>query len=237
MANGIYSGLSGAIANERRVDLISHNLANINTSGFQQFRMALEEVKGAAGSDQLSFAMPSPIKVDTTPGPISSTGNPLDIALTEGVHMAVIANGKEAFIRGGTLMVLPDGRLTTNEGLEVLGKEEPINLPQDARDVIIHADGTVEADGVEVDKLRMVEFERPEDLIAGAGNKMMDPGTAGRMQAVSQRPVIAGYIERSNLNAVRGITDLITAHRSYDATMKVLETFSHIEKRASKDIR
>ena len=237
MGSGIYTALSGAIANENRVELISHNLANITTNGFQQFRMALKSVQSSVPNDELTFAYPSEVVTDTTSGPIVATGNPLDVTLGKGVYMVVDDGRQEAFVRGGTMVIRPDGKLVTNEGLLVKGsKEEFVKIPSDVKSVEIAVDGTVMADGEEVDKIRLVGFENQDALVSKEGRKLRDPGGAKPIEVTSSQPVMAGYLEKANINAVRGMTDLIAAHRNYDATMKVVETFAAVEKRTARDM-
>ena len=110
------------MAEERRVELLSHNLSNVNTKGFKQFRIALESVQGAKAADEISFAMPTQVQSDLRSGPIVSTGNPLDVMLTDGVHMEVQANDKVGYLRSATLMMRPDGAVITDEGDAVMGK-------------------------------------------------------------------------------------------------------------------
>jgi flagellar basal-body rod protein FlgF len=236
MANGIYSALSGAVSNERRVEMISHNVANVNTSGFQPFQMALESVKAVSGNDETLFAMPAAIEADTRSGPIVATGNPLDVALTEGVHIAVTDGTRNGYVHGATLMVRPDGRLTTTEGLAVLGKEGPISVPANARDVEVGPDGDVTADGGVVDKLRLVEFANPKALKAAEGRIVFDGGGAGERPTTAVSPVMSGYVEKPNYSAVQGMSGLIVAHRSYDAMIKLIETYSALEKRTAREV-
>jgi flagellar basal-body rod protein FlgF len=236
MANGIYSALSGAISDERRVELISHNVANANTAGFQPFQMALESVKATPGNDETLFAMPAAIEMDGRAGPLVSTGNPMDVALTEGVHIAVSDAKRDGYVHGATLIVQPDGRLVTSEGLAVLGKDGPITVSASAREVAVGPDGEVTADGEVIDKLRLVEFDNPKALQAGDGRIVFDGGGAGERPTTAVSPVMAGYVEKPNYSAVQGMSGLIVAHRSYDAMMKLVETYSQLEKRTARDI-
>ena len=234
MADGIYTALSGAVADERRVELLSHNLANMSTDGFRGFRMALESVRGA--SDEMSFAMPAVTEVDTRPGPITATGNPLDLSMAEGVHFAVRDGDRDGFVRGGTLVVMPDGTVGTEEGYRVLGKQEVINVPKDVKSLSVSTDGAVIADEVEIDRLRLVEFEDPTQLQEGQGRVLFDSGQAAPRQTTATQPVLPGYREEANVNAIQGMTELIAAHRSYDAMSKMIESFSAMEKRTARDM-
>jgi flagellar basal-body rod protein FlgF len=237
MADGIYSALSGAVAQMTRIEIESSNLANISTPGFKQFRMALEAAQGKTGGKELSFASVAPAVMDLRAGPLRETGNPLDVALDEGVYMAVADQSKVAYSRGSTLMLRPDGTLVTNEGMPVLGPEGKITVPSGAGEVAIGADGAVLADGAPVGRIRLVEFGNQQALVHGPGQTLVDPGGAIARAAQSAQPLRAGYREEPNMETIRGVTDLIAAHRSYDAALKAVETFSHVNKRAATDIQ
>ncbi len=237
MGNGIYSALSGALADAQRMEVISHNVANVSTPNFRQFRMALMSADGAAKSDELSFAVPSKVQVDSQAGPLRATDSPLDIALSNNVFIEVRENDKPAFVRGGTLVLKPDGSLVDDRGHQLMGAEQPIKLPPDTKSIVVLPDGTVEADGNSFDQLRLIEFDDPQALTPGTGRLVYDSGAAGPRPAETPSPVLSGYIEQSNIGVVRGITDLIAAHRHYDVALRAIETFKQVDKRAATELR
>ncbi|MCP4679334.1 MAG: flagellar hook basal-body protein [Deltaproteobacteria bacterium] len=234
MASGIYSALSGAMADVRRMEVVSHNLANTGTSAFNQLRTAFEAIQGEAKTKEITFAAPTQTIRDVRSGPLRATGNPLDLALSEGVYMTVASGEKTAYMRGATLVLKPDGTLSTEEGFTVLGENNAIRLPLDARSIMVGPDGTVMADGQESGKIRLVEFNDQQALVHGSDRSFVDPGGAGAMPSTAAQPIATGYLEQSNIDMVRGMTEMIAAHRNYDATIKALETFSSIEKRAAR---
>ncbi|MDD5308886.1 MAG: flagellar hook basal-body protein [Deltaproteobacteria bacterium] len=237
MADGIYTALSGAVAEMNRIEVNSHNLANVSTPGFKQFRLALEAVGGASQAKELSFAAMAPPQMDLRAGPLRETGNPLDVALDEGVYMAVADGGKTAYSRGGALMLRPDGTLVTNEGMPVMGEGGKIVVAPGASNITVAPDGTVQADDAPAGRLKLVEFGNQQALQQGQGQTFIDPGGAGARPAARAQLVRAGYREEPNMEAIRGMTDLIAAHRSYDAALKAVETFSQVNRRAARDIQ
>lgn len=236
MGNGIYTALSGALVGEHRVDVLSHNLANINTTAFKRIRSSFEEVLGPSNNKALSFAQTAIDATDYSAGPIISTGNPLDIALVEGTHLTVQDGADIAYVRGATLTLLPDGRLATTNGQLALGADGPIRLPADVNSIAIGPTGAVSADGAAVGRLRLMEFTNPDVLLESSGGTLKDPGTAGARRTSALAPVMSGYLEKSNGSIVEGMIDMITAQRHYDATTRVIQNFSQIEKRAARDI-
>ncbi len=235
-SNGVYTALSGAMANVKRLEIVSHNLANVSTPAFGQFRMALEAIQSKSDTKEITFVQPAQIERDIQPGPFRATGNPLDVALTKGVYMAVKNGDKTAYIRGATLVPNPDGTLVTEEGHKVLGRADIVRLPPGTRSVVITPDGTVKADDNQVDRLRLTEFNDPQALVQGTKRSFVDPGGAGPMLTTATSPIAAGYREESNINIIQGMTEMIAAHRNYDTMVKTLETFSRIEKRAARDL-
>lgn len=237
MASGIYAALSGAIASEARVDILSHNLANAHTTGFQGFRTVLETAQGAVKNEELTFASVPQAVTDTSPGPIVNTTDPLDLALFTGVYMGVESGGEQGYTRGGTLLPMEDGRVLTTEGHVVLDESgAQLVVPADVRDLRVQSDGAVLADGTEVGRLQLVEFQNESGLIQDQGRFIVDGGNANPVAAAANRPVMPGYLEMSNISAVKSMTDLISAQHSYSASIKVIESMQMMEKKAAEGL-
>ncbi|MBN2803445.1 MAG: flagellar hook basal-body protein [Deltaproteobacteria bacterium] len=237
MTDGIYTALSGAMADASRIDIISNNLANVSTAGFKQFTSTLNSTKGAAKAKELDFVQIGAVTMDNEAGPLKSTGNPLDIALSANVFMAVEEKGREAYVHGASLLAGPDGNLMTVNGQPVYDTEKQlINISPDAKDVSILPDGTVTVDGEEAGKIKLIEFANTKALKKNSGKTVIDGGGANPSISTLSRPVMSGYLEQANIDAIRGMTDLIAAHRSYEAAVKAIQTHGEIEKRAANDI-
>ncbi len=237
MGNGIYVALSGALTDTRRVEVISNNLANAKSAGFKQFQMAAEAVKGADGSNEMTFAVDAPPQIDFRLGDLNATESPMDIALTEGVFMAVRDGNQTAYRRGGSLIIRPDGIMINQEGQTIMGKEDQIKIPEGQEHLVtIRTDGTVVVDGNEFDQIRLTEFRNLQGLRKADGSTLVDTGRAEPITVETKYPVMVGYREEGNISLISGMTDLITAQRSYEAALKTVETFSHIEKRTARDI-
>jgi flagellar basal-body rod protein FlgF len=243
MADGIYSALSGVMTNMQQIEVISHNMANISTPSFKIERTASQAVAPAAGANgELTFAMPTASVTDLSQGPLMSTDNPLDVAFTEGVYLAVRDNGQTSYVRSTTLSALPNGTLTDDLGRPVFtegkgeGEENVIKIPDGTKEITISSDGSVEADGNLVGRLRLVSFQDEQALISGGNKLFIDPGGANAIPPENAAPVMAGYREQANFSAVKQMTDMIAAHRTYDITMSAVRTFGQIEKRGANNI-
>jgi flagellar basal-body rod protein FlgF len=237
MANGIYAALSGALNNVRRIEIVSHNLANVSTPAFKMERMATEAVAPPANADgELTFAMPAVQQTDLSQGPLLATENPMDIALSEGTYLQVLDNEKTAYMRGATLAAMPDGTLATSEGHAVYGDHDLVKIPPGALEIVIGANGDVVVDGARIDRLRLVSFENEQGLLAGSDRTLIDPTGNSAVTTTTQAPVMVGYQEKANLSMIKQMTDMIAAHRLYDVTMNAINTHRQVESKAAREI-
>ena len=237
MASGIYAALSGAMANEARVEIISHNLANANTVAFQGFRGVMESAQGRVKTDELTYAAKPLAVTDTSQGPIMNTDDPMDLALSAGVYMGVEESGRQGYVRGVTLVPMEDGRLLTTTGQTVLNDSgQTMTLPSNVRDLRVQPDGTVIADGTVVSQLKLVRFENEQALEQSQGRFIVDPGDANPVAAANSNPVMSGYLEMANRSAVKSTTSLILAQNSYSASIKMIETMDSLEKKAASGL-
>ena len=142
----IYNAMAGAKAAMQRQDVLSHNLANVSTTGFRAEMASFRAVpvRGDGASTRV-YALESTPGHSEASGPVQSTGRALDVAVSGRAWLAVQAlDGSEAYTRGGALDVDPEGQLVTRSGLPVLGDGGPITVPANAQ-IDIAADGSVSA--------------------------------------------------------------------------------------------
>lgn len=241
MSDGIYVALSGAIAQQRALDVVANNVANAATTGFRasrvSFREAVANARGAGGPDDpLRYAVVARVRADATEGALTTTGRPLDAAIQGRGYFAVETPAGPRYTRNGAFVVAADGVLRGLGGAAVLdASERPLRLPEAARDVRIEADGSVVADGASVGRLRIVTFASP-DALENEGAGLLRPA-AGAAPEEARTPVLAlGALEGSNVNAVAGLTDLIAATRGFDAFQRVIASFRQIDERTARDV-
>lgn len=243
MSDGIYAALSGAIAQQRSLDVVANNVANASTHGYRGDRVAFRQELASASSggpapDALRFVSVSQVSTDTTQGALQETGNTFDVALQgEEGHFVVETPNGFRYTRAGSFTTDAEGVLQTQDGHRVMGvPEDParirpveLRIPPDATDVAIAADGTVStADGV-LGQLRIVD-------IAGEEKEGFTLFTARSAEASEGTTVVQGYLEASNINAVAGLNELITVSRSFEAFQKVIETFRQLDTRTARDV-
>jgi flagellar basal-body rod protein FlgG len=241
---------TGMAAQQLNVEVISNNIANMNTVGFKRQRAEFQDLlyqdmerAGAQTSDSGTI-VPTGIQIGvgvkagsvyriTEQGSMTQTGNKLDVAINgRGYLQVLLPSGETAYTRAGNLSRNADGQLVTSEGYQVIPQ---ISIPQDATDVSISQTGQVQITQAGqtaptvVGQLQLATFANEAGLEAKGDNLFMESGASG--PAVTGDPgstgfgvVLQGYTEASNVDAVTEITSLINAQRAYEMNSKVVNT-------------
>ncbi|HRP27851.1 MAG TPA: flagellar basal-body rod protein FlgF [Burkholderiaceae bacterium] len=233
----IYLSMSGAKAAMQRQDSLANNLANVSTTGF---RAELEATRAVpvlgSGASTRVFALETTIGHSDAPGPITTTGRSLDVAVKGASWLAVQAlDGTEAYTRAGSLDVDAEGTIVTRSGLQVLGDGGPIQLPPGS-EATIAADGSISArlpngSSSVVGRLKLVTPEAPlargaDGLFRAIGGEALDADPLARVQD--------GALEGSNVSAVENMVAMIAAARQFEAQMKLMQTAQDDERAASQ---
>jgi flagellar basal-body rod protein FlgF len=226
MADGIYVGMSGAVARAEQLDAIADGLANAQTPGFKASRPAFASVLADAQPLRSHVAAVA-TAVDPRAGLMQTTGNALDITPDGGAFLAVrTPSGEVAYTRDGRITLDNEGRLRVASGL-VLGKSgEPITIP--AQQVpAIGSDGAVTAEGQEIDRLALFQLAGPLERRGGALY------AAPSVEPIEAR-VQVGTIELGNYTALEAAVGMVTAQRAFEHSMQVIETYKKIGDRSNE---
>lgn len=239
---------TGMSAQQMRVEVISNNLANMNTTGYNARRADFADllyqqatrpgsISAADGSVvptgvQLGLGVrPAAVSVNVAQGSLSQTGGSLDVAIEgQGFIEVTLPSGLPAYTRDGALAQSGDGLIVTAEGYAV---SPGVTVPSDARSISINANGEIYAyfsDRVEPELLgqfTLAGFANPRGLEAMGSNLFLETAASGA--ALVGQPgedglgtLRQGYLEDSSVDAVREITDLIEAQRGYELNAKVI---------------
>ena len=222
MYKGIYIALSGALLKQKQLDLSAQNMANAATSGYKKerisFRNSLIPVdnKPAGAPDGRSMSDVSAVATDFSPGAMMKTGNPLDLAINGDGFFALEGN---TYTRNGNFRIDGEGYLVTQDGRRVLGSGGPVSVQGGRIDV--SASGEIFVDGVSAGTLRIVDFPDKNVLekLSGGVFYTRTPGREINTQ-VSQ-----GYIEASNVEAVREMVEMMVSLREFEAYQKMIIAF------------
>ena len=228
------------------LDVISNNLANVNTAGFTkskiEFQDLLYQTYRPAGADQgggnllptgLQVGHGSRVvatsKVFTT-GEFTSTGQQLDVAIQgDGFFEVQLADGTRAYTRDGALKRGSDGRVMTSDGLVVQGGFQPI--PAGTTDISISPNGDVEtrgSNGSQTFKVTMVRFGNPAGLDSVGRNLYKETPASGTPEIGNAGEngfgtMQQGYLEMSNVKVVEEMVNLIVAQRAYEVNAKSVQ--------------
>ena len=248
MQNALLIGLSRQTMLERQLDVVSNNIANVNTSGFKADASLFEEylMSGAhednfVGSDRrVSFVQDRGTFRDFSQGAADQTKNPLDIAIDGGGFLVVQTAAGERYTRDGGLSINNQGQLVTASGQPVLGNSGPIVFQPTDHDIAIAADGNISVqEGVNHTdsvrgKLRLVSFADAQRLLK-EGSNLYSAGTAAAQPDTASR-VRQGFIEKSNVNSVAEMSRMIEVTRTYTQIATLLQQQSDLHKSAIQQL-
>lgn len=227
----LYIAMSGAKETLLSQAVNTHNLANVNTTGFRADLAAFSsmQVRGP-GYDSRAYALSEDRGVDFSYGALLSTGRDLDVAVNGDGWIAVQApDGSEAYTRAGDLRIDSAGLLTTGTGLPVLGNAGPIAIPPFEK-MAIGGDGVISIRSLgqapntlaEVERIKLV---RPAltDLLKGEDGLLRTRDGAPQPSAADVE-LVAGTLESSNVNGVDAMVNLIQLARQFEVQVKLMKT-------------
>lgn len=225
MENSIYLGLSKQMVLQTNMDIVANNVANINTPGFRGqnlvFKEYISDPKGA--DDPLSFVFDEKEYEITDPGPVSVTGNALDVSLTGPGFFGIQGPGGETnFTRAGNFQLDAKGVLTTAAGFPVADTGGgPIIVPEGSTEIKIDETGFVSNQDGQLGQIMVMEFDNIQTLEAMGNNlyRAPVPGVPAIDTVVKQ-----GQLEGSNVKPVVEMTRMIETLRSFQSVQNILQT-------------
>jgi flagellar basal-body rod protein FlgF len=227
MENTLLVALSNQGVLRRQMDVIAHNIANMNSSGFKAQRLVIEDhtvrLRGGetAFGEDLAFVRDVASVRDLSEGGLESTGNPFDMAVRGEGWFVVESDAGERYTRNGHFRVDSGGRLVTADGHPVLGEGGgPIVLGARDAQLVVAGDGTVSGDEGEIGRLRIVRFEDSRSLDAVAGGLM---ASTTPPVAVANPDIVQGMLEGSNVEPIIEMTRMIRVQRAYDSARKLID--------------
>lgn len=245
MLKNIYSPLSGGTAIERKIEIISNNLANTNTTGFKEemlalesqqanpwpsyrnplppahFKMDMREVFPLRG-DEIDYTVIGDVKTDFSQGSLRDTGSRLDVAIEGDGFFSVMTPFGERFSRDGSFILNSEGMLMTRSGGVVQGEKGAIVGLSEGNLKILPSGEVYEGDRF-VDRIRVTSFQDTSLLQKLGENLFVHDGPPTNAQTSPAR-LAQGHLEASNVNPVKNLTNLIVAHRTYEALQKAVKS-------------
>ncbi|HVM59899.1 MAG TPA: flagellar basal-body rod protein FlgG [Verrucomicrobiae bacterium] len=245
MLRALYSAASGMNAQQDNLDIISNNLANVNTTGFKsskiEFQDLLYETQRQAGTDQGSGdQLPTGIQVGHgsqvvatekvfSQGELSSTGEQLDVAIQgDGFFEVQLPDGTLAYTRDGGFKTNSNGQVVTSNGLPVQGFQA---VPQGTTNITISSNGQVSyttPTGTTTFQIQLARFENEGGLSALGGNLYQETTASGTAELGTPSTngfgsLAQGYLELSNVQIVKEMVNMIEAQRAYEVNSKAVQ--------------
>ena len=231
MESTAYVALSRQMVLGRQMEVIAHNVANMTASGFRAEAMLLEPVPvDAGGGQRLAFVQDVGMIRDLAPGPVTTTGNPLDLAIEgEGYFTIQTADGVR-YGRSGQFRLNELGELATADGDLVLDDGgAPLAVPLDAGEITIAADGTLSTAAGVAGRLELVTFADEQRLRkVGGGLYRTDQAPL----PASDARLVQGALEGSNVHPIVEMTQMMATLRAYQGTQRLLDTHHDLQRKA-----
>lgn len=218
--NGMTSAAGSLAMLERRQQVLANNLANVNTSGFKR-----EQVFARLVDDAVAV---TDTRVDLTPGTLTESNNPLDLAMEgDGFLVVSTANG-ERHVRGGSFRLDETGRVVDGAGDPLLGEAGEITLPvTGANRIEIDATGKVAVNGRDVARLRVERIAATANPEHEGGVRFLPDVSREPVPAASRR-VKQGFVEESNVNPLTAMTAMIEVLHRFGAAQKTISTLDSV---------
>lgn len=252
MIRGLYIANTGMNVQTKRMDIISNDLANVNTAGYKKdtavvssfpeiLTARIEDMQNHVPNDAHIGTMTFGAKVDGVytqfvQGSVMNTGSPTNMAIQGNGFFSISTPNGTKYTRDGSFSINQAGNLVTQEGHPVLGQRGVISLGeeylQSGSELQIKTNGEVMINGEVVDKLSIVAFadnqsltKLEDNLYEGGGGTVAFEGT-----------VLQGFLETSNVNPVTAMVDMITVSRAYEANQKMIQVHDNLLGKAVNEL-
>lgn len=261
MERSLWTAATGMAAQQMNMDVIAHNLANVNTSGFKKSRAEFQDllyqtVNAPGTSSSSSTNLPSGIQIGLgartsavkkvfLQGDFRPTENPLDLVIEgKGFFRVNRPDGTAVYTRDGAFTTDENGTLVNALGYQL---DPPITIPQDAKGITVGRDGTVsvrlaDESTAEIGNLELSDFVNPTGL-QSLGSNLFAP-TVASGDAISGTPgqdgigeIGQGFLETSNVSIVGELVDMISAQRAYELNSRAIRTADEMLRNLSELVR
>ena len=245
MIRGLYTAYTGMLNEQYRMDIMSNNLANADTTGFKKegsTSQAYSEVMAVKIKDlsenpnvpQRLGNMSLGVKIgetytDFSQGSLRDTGNTYDLSIGGDGFFNIEFTNKAGetstkYTRDGGFTLTKDGYLVTKDGDYVLGDNGRIQLSTTAAKTAVDRSGNIYQDNKLVASLKITKFE-DTNYLTHYGENMWDAKKGAVASDATDASVYQGYLEMSNTSVVKEMVNMITISRQYESNQKMIQTF------------
>jgi flagellar basal-body rod protein FlgF len=262
-AKGIYSAMSGAMAQSQRLETISNNLANANTTAFKKDKQTFHEYVTAnekppsvmtipritasvesfydmQGGDR-AYVDSKGTYSDFTQGALKNTGGPLDVAVEGQGFFEVLTPAGVRLTRNGSFKMDGDGKLVNNEGFPVLkaGTGDPAGrtFQLTGKNVTVGYNGELYEGDTSLGKLSVIDIKDKEALQKqGSSLYGVKPNYEAALNSTNNFKLHQGFLEMSNVNVVDEMTDMIQASRTFEATRNAIKAYDQMDQKLVNEV-
>lgn len=240
MIRGLYTAASGMLAKQAQQEALSNNIANLNTAGYKRDKiimksfdeMVIENIDSASKSSSNRSTVGSmefgvgidANKTDFSSGVIEETGRSLDFAIDgDGFFTLEDADGNEKYSRDGRFQIDKEGYIVNSQGYRLLGELDGIKTPIQINnsDINLNSDGTFLI-GEDNLKFSITRFPDTSTLAKESANSYISKDQSGEIDTDSK--IRQKSLERSNVDMIESITEMISIMRSYESNQKVIQS-------------
>ena len=249
---GLYIAASGGTKQLKKLDILSNNIANINTQGFKKDMLVYEEKKppfqetplngfdmknlnSFHGSDPaVSYVQATQSLIDFTQGSLIKTDNPLDVAIEGKGFFVINTPTGDRYTRNGNFHLDGLGQLVDQKGNMIMTRgDEPILIPFGTKQITINQDGSVFG-GAEIDQdplgqLKIVNFNNLQSLTKEGEGFYKISDSSVKEILVNDAKVLQGFTENSNSNAIHEMTQMIETVRQLEAYQKIIQSIDELD--------
>ena len=223
MENTSLITLSRAAALQRQMQVVANNIANMNTTGFKgESPLFIEYVEHPQKDETYSMVQDYATLRDTTSGAISQTGNPLDLALEGDAYFAVSTLDGVRYTRSGNFSMNDQRELVNASGLPVMDDTGNVmTIPASAEDIRINPQGIVSTNLGTVGQIQLATFKDEQKMIQlGSGLYQTDEKPTNSETTLVRQ----GFLEKSNVNSIQEMTNMIEINRQYQSVQNILRS-------------
>lgn len=259
MISALWTAATGMNTQQTNIDVISNNLANVNTTGFKKSRVNFQDlmyqrVKEPGTPNAQGAQIPLGVEIGHgakvsatqkvfTTGDLQNTEGPLDIVIEgDGFLQVLLPDGTIAYTRDGSLKMDSTGRLVTSDGYPI---QPEIYIPEDATEISITTDGNVSVEiggqnqPQQLGQFQLARFSNPAGLNSIGRNLYKNTVASG--DPMVNTPGSAGYgtivqnfLEMSNVQVVEEMVNMIAAQRAYEVNSKAIQAADDMLRTASQ---
>ncbi|MDA8157624.1 MAG: flagellar basal-body rod protein FlgF [Deltaproteobacteria bacterium] len=254
MNGGSYVALSGILAEERKLSIVTNNISNVNTVGYKSSNADFAEFLSPKAVSALNSGEDKPLVdkaypvtlntyTDMSQGALKKTGNRLDLAIQGGGYFVVQTPDGIKYTRNGAFSLNQTGELVNQEGFPVMStNKKPIFLNERGSNITITDSGIINLTDPQTNnelysgQILTVNFKNPEYL-SKYGDTLFSATKASGEPVQNQNPdMLQGYVEESNVNEIKGMVQMINVSETYNNMIQVLKSYSQVNNTAINTI-